>query len=162
SQGLLGDKLVELTLGSTSQPPVPDGGWIQGEPYADTTRLVGTATDALENARKVLARLDELTARVSASSAVDELEATARGLHRGVDAVEHGPGPAHELIYGGDLAADARRAVQTFGRAGDHLQATAERLDKLVAAVDPEKIRGATNDLASVAADVRGGKGTLG
>src|SRR5215470_17867904 len=43
SQVLLGDKLVEVTLGAAQTKPIPDGGWLTGEPFADPNRLIGTA-----------------------------------------------------------------------------------------------------------------------
>jgi phospholipid/cholesterol/gamma-HCH transport system substrate-binding protein len=162
SQGLLGDKLVELTLGSPGAGQVEDGGWLVGQPAADPNRLILTATDAAEHARSILARLDELTRELTFGGTMDELDATVRTLHRVADTIENGPGSLHELVYSGQIAAEARGAVASYRRAGDALAQTAARAERLVAAVDPAKLTRATDDLVAVTGDVRAGRGTLG
>jgi phospholipid/cholesterol/gamma-HCH transport system substrate-binding protein len=153
SQGLLGDKLLEITLGSAATRPLADGGWLTGEPLFDTNRLLGTATDAMERARAVLEHLDELSGRVANSETIGDIEDSARALKRIVAGVER-DSPR--------LTADARAAVAAYARAAARLEAVADHVDRVVAAVDPAKLRRATDDLASVAADVRAGRGTLG
>ena len=162
TQGLLGDKLIELTMGSPKAGELEDGSWIIGQPAADPNRLIVTATDAMEHAKSILARLDQMSRDLTIGGTMDELDATVRSLHRIVATIEDGPGSAHELVYAGTLAADARAAVQSYKRAGDTLNGAADRLDKLIASVDTSKINHVTDTVAAIADDVRAGRGTLG
>lgn len=169
SQGLLGDKLIELTLGSPSAPQVEDGGWVVGEPPSDPARLIATATAAAEHARSILAKFDASSEEVDLRGLVTELTATVGSVRRIAERVEGGPGTAHELIYGAELAQSATRTVRAMERAageGEKLISSARRstdhLAEVTAAVDPAKVKQATDDLAGIAADVRAGRGTLG
>jgi phospholipid/cholesterol/gamma-HCH transport system substrate-binding protein len=169
SQGLLGDKLIELTLGPMALPPVPDGGWIVGEPPGDPNRLIASATAAAEHARNILAKLDDATGKVDAQSMLNELEETMSTVRRVATRIETGPGTAHELIYDNQLAAGARQTLGALGRAADEgeklvagIRQSSDQIAAVTAAVDPAKVKQVTDDLAAVVADVRAGRGTLG
>jgi len=169
SQGLLGDKLIELTLGAPATPAIEDEGWIIGEPPADAAQLINAATGAAEHARAILARLDEATKNLNTAKTAEELDKTLSAVRRIAERVETGPGTAHELIYDEGLAADSRRALTAFERAagqGEKLMASARRsaenLEQATGAIDPAKIKQTTDDIAAITAQVRSGKGTLG
>jgi phospholipid/cholesterol/gamma-HCH transport system substrate-binding protein len=161
TQGLLGDKLVEISLGSPAEPELAEGGWLAGEAATDPQRILGAAAEATEHARNVLGRLDEVSQRLLNEGTIDELSETARSLRRIARTVEEGPGSAHELIYGRGLAADARAAVRSYARGGAAVESAAGRASALVDSVAPQ-VEHAATDMASVAADVRAGRGTLG
>jgi len=162
SQGLLGDKLVDLTVGTPKAGPIEDGGWLIGQMPPDPNQLIATAAEAAEHARNILARFDQMSRDLSLGGTVDELDEAVRGLHRIVQTVEDGPGSAHEMIYGGTLTAEAHAAIKSYRRAGETLTRAADRVDRLASSVDPEKIRRASEDLVAVAGDIRAGRGTLG
>jgi phospholipid/cholesterol/gamma-HCH transport system substrate-binding protein len=169
SQGLLGDKLIELTLGSRAAPPVPDGGWIVGEVPGDPNQLIATATAAAEHARNILQKLDKASDGADSRAMLDELGKTLAAVRRVAERVEQGPGTAHELVYGDALAADVRRSVRALGRAaveGERMlgsaRRTADRVAELSAAVEPEQVKQVAGDLATIVGEVRAGRGTLG
>jgi phospholipid/cholesterol/gamma-HCH transport system substrate-binding protein len=169
SQGLLGDKLLDVTLGSAAAPEVPEGGWLVGESPADPSRLILAATGAAEHARSILARLDQATSELDAGGALAEIEAAVAAVRRIAERVETGPGLAHALVYDERLAAEAGRALAAFERAGSEgaramagARRAVERVERVAAAVDPASVEQATRDLAAIAANVRAGRGTLG
>jgi phospholipid/cholesterol/gamma-HCH transport system substrate-binding protein len=169
SQGLLGDKLIELSMGSSAARPVADGGWLQGEPPADTSRLIAAAGAAAEHARDILARIDETTRGMDPKKSLEELDRTMASVRAIVERVETGPGIAHTLIFDEGLAASAGRTVRGLERASRDGQAvvasarrTADRLAEASAAIDPTRVRQVTEDVAGIVADVRAGRGTLG
>jgi phospholipid/cholesterol/gamma-HCH transport system substrate-binding protein len=169
SQGLLGDKLIEITLGSAAAPAVEDGGWLVGEVPGDPNRLIATATAAAEHARNILARFDEASKGVDGQAFLDELGKTVATVRRVAERVESGPGTVHELIYGETLAGNTARALAALERAAAEGQAlmvsarkTTDRLEQIAGAVDPARVTQMTSDLASMAADMRAGRGTLG
>jgi phospholipid/cholesterol/gamma-HCH transport system substrate-binding protein len=169
SQGLLGDKLIELTLGSQAAPVVEDGGWIVGEVPGDPNRLIATATAAAEHARNILARLDEASDGVDTQALLGELGKTLATVRRVAERIETGPGTVHELIYDEALAVAATRGVRAIERAageGEKLMASArqstDRLAAITGAVDPARVKQAAEDLAAMVADMRAGRGTLG
>lgn len=169
SQGLLGDKLIELTLGSQAAPVVEDGGWIVGEVPGDPNRLIATATAAAEHARNILAKLDAASDGVDTQALLGELGKTLATVRRVAERIETGPGTAHALIYDEGLAVAATRGVRAIERAageGEKLMASArqssDRLAEITGAVEPARVKQLTDDLAAMAADMRAGRGTLG
>jgi phospholipid/cholesterol/gamma-HCH transport system substrate-binding protein len=169
SQGLLGDKLIELTLGSPAVPQVEDDGWLVGEPAGDPSRLIASATAATEHARNILMRFDEATRDLDARQTLEEVERTLRAVRHVAERIETGPGTAHELIFNEELAGSAKRAVRSVDRAavqGEKLIASArrsaDRLAEVTAAVDPSKVKKVTDDVAHIVGEVRAGRGTLG
>jgi phospholipid/cholesterol/gamma-HCH transport system substrate-binding protein len=151
SLGLLGDKLLEVSLGSPASPPIRDGSMLAGERPQDLD----------ETLREVRGVVAEARGMVAAGRRV-------------VEQVERGPGSLHALLYEDDLhdAAlgvvkradrlvgavrpdEVQRVVGNVARASDAVVATAESVDR-------EALRRASQDIAAITADVRKGKGTLG
>lgn len=162
TQGLLGDKLIDLTMGTPKAAAVEDQGWIVGQTPPDPNQLITAASNAAEHANNILARLDQISRDLSLGGTIDELDAAVRGMHRVVATIEEGPGTFHDLVYTRSLTSDARATLSGFRQAGDTLRRAATRMDALVSSVDADKVRRATDDIVTVAGDIRAGRGTLG
>lgn len=189
TQGLLGDKLLSLNIGSPTAEPVPPGGWIPGEPPADTSQLIAEATATAKHAHNIMARLDEYSAGLEEQGALEDASAALAGVRRIVERVEHGPGTAHSVIFDDALSRTALATLRSGEAAARNLAAAgarasrilgvirldtptedllvdsalaAKRLAALAGSVDPAALRRASEDLAAVVAEVRAGRGTLG
>jgi phospholipid/cholesterol/gamma-HCH transport system substrate-binding protein len=157
TQGLLGDKYVELEPGTQMAPPVTPGATVAGYTPADITEVVGSAQDAT-------ARLNDL---------ITELGALARDLRSGT-------GTAGQLVTDPALYDGARKAADALaGTAGDITEAArtyrelGERLSALTRddgtlkrlAEDPrpfERLSTSLEHLDRVLARIEAGEGTLG
>lgn len=122
TQGLLGDKLVEITMGTADAPPLgPGDQMIVREPF-EMSRVFEEGAGALANVNRLttalaatVERLDrggavdglsKLTAtlggaleRLDRSGAIDDLGAVARSARRITEQVEKGHGWLHALVY---------------------------------------------------------------
>jgi phospholipid/cholesterol/gamma-HCH transport system substrate-binding protein len=139
SQGLLGDKLLDLTLGDPAAPPAGDGAWLTGLPPQTLEGTLGRADDAIGEATRALA-----------------------AARRVVERVEQGPGTLHALLYEDDLHRDAARAVahaDRLVRAVDpkEVHRVVGNLERASA-----KVAEAADSTAVVAETVKKGRGTLG
>jgi phospholipid/cholesterol/gamma-HCH transport system substrate-binding protein len=63
--GLLGDKSLDLTSGSLSQPPIPPDGLVTAVEPLDITQLLARAAPSLEDLQKVISNLVSLTDALS-------------------------------------------------------------------------------------------------
>ena len=63
--GLLGDKSLDLTAGSLSQPPIPPDGLVTAVEPLDITQLLARAAPSLEDLQKVISNLVSLTDALS-------------------------------------------------------------------------------------------------
>jgi len=118
SQGLLGDKYVELSPGSAETPPVSPGATIAGTAPTDIAQVVDQAQDAAD---RLTTLLNELTA----------LAKTAR----------EGEGTAGRLLSDPTLYEEARGAAKAVSGTADEVNHTAEayrdlgkRLNDMIAA----------------------------
>jgi phospholipid/cholesterol/gamma-HCH transport system substrate-binding protein len=157
SQGLLGDKYIELAAGTAMAPPVSPGATITGDTPTDFSEVVGSAQDATAKLTEVL----------------DELASLTRELRTG-------KGTAGQLIRDPGLYDDARKATEAFAgtatdvtetartyrELGDRLNQVLEQdgtLHKLASDGQPfDRLNEALARLDRVLSRVESGEGTLG
>jgi phospholipid/cholesterol/gamma-HCH transport system substrate-binding protein len=65
SEGLVGNKYVEISFGSVDAPEVPAGGTINSQPPLDISDLMGKASQILDSTKGTLDNLQVATANVS-------------------------------------------------------------------------------------------------
>lgn len=122
TQGLLGDKLVEVTIGSASSPSLRPGEHLTaiepfemgrvisdaGEVMGSVKRLAATLNGAaerieqngtLDEISKLAGALNAALEKVDRSGAIDDLGATAKSARRITEQVEKGHGLLHALLY---------------------------------------------------------------
>jgi phospholipid/cholesterol/gamma-HCH transport system substrate-binding protein len=99
TQGLLGDKIVEITVGDTTAPPLaPDGLLVSRDP-ADFSRIISSGAETAKNVAELAISLRETADKVNQSKIIENAAATVGKLGNVVDQVEHGRGWAHTLLY---------------------------------------------------------------
>jgi phospholipid/cholesterol/gamma-HCH transport system substrate-binding protein len=127
--GLLGDKIIEVSLGGAEAPPLPEGAQIQTEEPLDTARLTRQGTELLRNLVDVTGELRTTVAQISGSGVGADLAATARAVRTLAQELERGQGLLHVLVHDRELARRASEAVEAVRQAGE----TVRRLDGLLA-----------------------------
>lgn len=90
TQGLLGDKLVELSVGTVESPATRDGDVIATRDPADFGRIISQGSETVKQAAKLM---EEASATFASARKVTEQVA------RIADEVEKGKGWAHALVY---------------------------------------------------------------
>jgi len=182
--GLLGDKYVELTSGSTDAEPIPPGGVIPAAPPTNVDRLIGSGEDVMDNVvqisadlRDVLRRMEkgqgllgELTTDSETGERVtDAIVDTMETVQRVTRRIETGEGPLPRLIHDAELA---DRMVDSVDRL-DRILVEIEEGDGLVPALLNDRamredfqatlgrVRSVADDLEGVATDLRSGEGLL-
>src|SRR5881296_2042477 len=72
SEGLVGDKFVEISFGSTDAPKVNDGDTIQSEPPLQFSELMQKTSQLLDSAKGAISNVDETTSNLkSITSKID-------------------------------------------------------------------------------------------
>jgi phospholipid/cholesterol/gamma-HCH transport system substrate-binding protein len=178
SSGLLGDKYIDITLGSESEPVLQDGMFIRSQEPADYSVLLRKGEEILENTTQITASLAALTSAYRDSQTPVAVADLLTALSNVAKEIETGPGLIHALIYDkgnerifADIAATtaALREAMTGIREGkgflpsllsDPNPAVVVQLTKTLAAVqklvqDIEKGQGALHALVY---DKQGGK----
>ncbi len=144
--GLLGDKIVEVSLGSPGAAVLPEGAEVRTEEPLDTNRLMKQGTELLRNLVEISSDLKTTIAKATESTAGPDLVETVRALRALTTEIEKGQGLLHRLVYDPRLG----NAVTEAAAALAQVTATVKRLDTLLG--DPktaglvEEARGAVRE----------------
>jgi phospholipid/cholesterol/gamma-HCH transport system substrate-binding protein len=145
--GLLGDKIVEVSLGSPGAAVLPDGAEIRAEDPLDTNRLTQQATDLLRNLEGVSGDVRSAIQKISGSTAGTDLAETLRATRALATEIERGQGLLHRLVYDPKLG----KAVGDAADAIRQVSETVRRLDALLA----DGKTGAMADASATLAETR-------
>ncbi len=99
TQGLLGDKIVEITVGSAGQPAVKPGAVLAAREPADLGRMLSQGSEVVATIGTLSENLNRAAQVLNESRVVADLAATAASARRISEQVEHGRGLAHALVY---------------------------------------------------------------
>jgi phospholipid/cholesterol/gamma-HCH transport system substrate-binding protein len=99
TQGLLGDRIVEITVGDASAPPVGPGEVLASRDPADFGRVISAGAETAKNVAALADALRETADQINKSKMIEDAASTVNKLGRVVDQVEHGRGWAHALLY---------------------------------------------------------------
>ena len=106
TQGLLGDKIVEITVGTAAAPPAGAGETIAARDPFNIEDLVNESSQIVKSISALAEGLRRTAATLNQSKLLEDASATVAGarrlteqIGRVVDRVEKGPGLAHALLY---------------------------------------------------------------
>jgi phospholipid/cholesterol/gamma-HCH transport system substrate-binding protein len=99
TQGLLGDKIVEITVGDATAPPLAPGEMLVSRDPADFSRIIASGAETAKNVAELAISLRETADKVNQSKIIENAAATVGKLGNVVDQVDRGRGWAHALLY---------------------------------------------------------------
>lgn len=117
--GFLGDKFIEIRVGSSREPRLPDGAILRVEEPTDFGALIGQGQRVLGHAEGVATSLDTMLSTLEKAKATEAIAEAARTLERIAASLERGKGALPWLIQ--DPA--SRQFVQDLGRTAETLAA---------------------------------------
>jgi phospholipid/cholesterol/gamma-HCH transport system substrate-binding protein len=99
TQGLLGDKIVEITLGSPGAPPHRPGVTLASQDPQEMSRMFAEGAGTLKSINELVGTLRAAVDRLDKGGALDDLGVAAKSARRITDQVETGKGWLHVLVY---------------------------------------------------------------
>ena len=174
SEGVLGDRFVNVSRGSPGAAILKDGEELAGKPSADMKEIMSNTNDVLSNLRDLSGKLSNITAQVeqgqgslgrllSDPSFYNRLRRTAGSAERIVARIEQGEGSMGKLLVD-----------EAFYQ---KLTSSMDRLDRVLGAIDEgegtlaqlindpsiyENLKQFTGQLNTMMAKVNQGEGTVG
>ena len=129
TQGLLGDKLVEITVGTAGAPPVQPGETIAARDPVDLTQMISSGGETVRAVATLAESLRQTAAAFNQAQILQDVAATTHSARRATDQlaritteVEKGRGWAHALVYEEPVA---------LGRLNQILATTQAMLDRV-------------------------------
>jgi phospholipid/cholesterol/gamma-HCH transport system substrate-binding protein len=166
--GLLGDKIIDVSLGSADAAVLRDGAEIRTEEPFDAARLTQQGSELLRNLIGLSTELRTTLSQITASPAGADIADTVRALRSLATEIERGQGVLHRLVYDRKLGTALSDAGETLRQVGE----TVRRIDRVLA--DPRtaslageaertlaEARGAAERVNRILREVEEGKGTL-
>jgi phospholipid/cholesterol/gamma-HCH transport system substrate-binding protein len=106
TQGLLGDKIVEITVGTLKAPPLRAGQVLAALDPTDVGQVITQGADTVKSVTALTQSLTETARQLNESKLIDAAAALVGSARRVTDQVarladrvERGPGLAHALLY---------------------------------------------------------------
>jgi phospholipid/cholesterol/gamma-HCH transport system substrate-binding protein len=191
SQGLLGDKLIDVTPGSRGSPPIAAGGLVPSSPPADLDHLVAQTSQVMNKLDRVVGDVAMIGDELASPRSRADIRGSLSAMHELLEATAHGSGLAHALFYDrrtataiGGVATGVDRLVTRVNAAVAALQPILDATDKdgrqllnnlsraalgigqVASQLESSRVvpnlERASDDLAQVSGQLRSGKGTLG
>jgi len=123
--GLVGDKILEITVGSATARVLESGEEVRSVDPRDYTHFVDKGALLLDQVTKTAESLSRVLVGFEGGDSQEDLGATLRSVRRTLAAVEKGPGLLHTLIYG----KEGTTLVADLGQAASSLRTVASRLE---------------------------------
>lgn len=150
--GLVGDKVLDVTVGSLDRPALQPGARLASVDPLDYTGLVQKGDRILDNVTRITASLDEFLAG-GESAGKRNLNEALRSLRTTLVEVEKGGGLLHDIIYGkegADLLARVDRTVQSLERTARAIETERGLLHALIYTPQEDTLGRLTRALAGL------------
>ena len=128
AKGLLGDKMLELSVGSPQKPPLPPGGIIKNEDPQDFTQMLDSLNRVSAKVEKVVSNLAVTTEGLAHEGFQQDVHETMSSLNHILKTVDEGDGYAKRLL------SDPEEA-QRLSRVVANLEQTTAQLNQAVRGV---------------------------
>lgn len=129
SQGVLGDKAVDITIGSLEKAPLEPGSEIPSSSGGDLSSLMRSASQVMEDTVAVSRTVRKAVEVYADPQMAEDVAASVRSLKMLLQEVEKGDGALHALIYDKQTGQEVRQLVANASR-------TALRMEKAVGHVE--------------------------
>lgn len=133
SRGLLGDKLVQIHMGSPDQPPLQPGGEIRTKPAADMAAMMVKANEVLDNVVEVSKAAKKIADSFAGSPIEDDATNLVQNLGKLAEDIRTGDGLIHSLIYGDQYETRLMRTLDDVSASAASVRVAVERVDGMLA-----------------------------
>ncbi|HEY8943183.1 MAG TPA: hypothetical protein VIM73_02925, partial [Polyangiaceae bacterium] len=134
-KGLLGDKMIVITVGSPSKPPLPPGATIQSESSDDISELMTKLGQLSGQVEKVVSNLERTSESFADAKFHDDLKSSVNSLSRILGSVERGDGYVGKLVTDPNEARRVSATLQNLERVTANLQHTTDSVNRILARV---------------------------
>jgi phospholipid/cholesterol/gamma-HCH transport system substrate-binding protein len=179
SKGLLGDKLINITLGSADQPELQEGATLKTRKSPSMEDLANQAEKTLAAATDVIRSTDTLIGELATDQAKEDVGRILHSVAAILEQVETGEGLAHDLIADPKLVREVEQLLGETRSTVVRLREAVDRIDRTVAAIQHgdgmahevvygqtgkatiEELHQAASEVASIVREVREGEGLI-
>lgn len=134
-KGLLGDKMIVITVGSPSKPALPPGSEIRSQSGQDITAMLSKLGEISVKVENVVGNLERTTGSFADAKFHEDLKASVSSLSRILGAVERGEGYVGKLMTDPAEAKRVSQTLQNIERVTAELRQTTESVNQVITRV---------------------------
>lgn len=133
--GVLGDKALNISLGSASQPQLEPGAVLPVQSGGDLSSLMKGASRVMENSIAISQTLRTAVEAYSDPQMAQDVKRSLTSLRALLEEVEKGEGMLHSLIYDKKAGRQVQTLMENTARAAARMEAAAAEVDTLLGQV---------------------------
>jgi ABC-type transporter Mla subunit MlaD len=99
TDGLFGDKFIDISMGSLSKPPVVDGGMLPSDEGVDVAAVLSSTGEIIDNVNASTESIRALLDGFRKAGGEQTIVAAMQSIQDIADEIEHGDGLVHQLIF---------------------------------------------------------------
>lgn len=179
SKGLLGDKLINISMGTAAAPPISDGATLASRAAPSFEQLSGKLDQAVTAITKVAQTADATLQQLGSDDARRDLARILSSTAALLETAERGSGVAHRIFYDPRYGEDVEGIMSAARHSLTEIGAAAQRAEHVLAGVDQGEgfahelihgksgratmvaLRDAATEIASISGAVAQGDGLL-
>ena len=135
SMGVLGDKAVDISLGSADQPPIEPGGVVKSATGGDLSKLMSSASRVMENSVEISESLKDAVKTYANPDLSKDLARSVASLRNIIEEVEKGNGALHALIYDPRMGQEVSTLLSNASGAAKRLDGALGHVEALLGEV---------------------------
>lgn len=160
SQGLLGDKIIEIAPGVSTKPPPTAGSTIRTLEPTDLNKLLADARLVMVKAQRVADGAARIMDEVNEPSLATDLRSSVASVRKLLEATQKGSGLAHALFYDPSTSAQMNKILAEAANLTTEVNAAVKSINAVLNSTDGDgrqlinNVSRATKNVAAVAADL--------
>ncbi|HWA70962.1 MAG TPA: MlaD family protein [Polyangiaceae bacterium] len=134
-KGLLGDKMIVLTVGSVNQPQLTPGSEVPSKVGDDMAAMLGKLGAVSAKAEKVMVNLERTTESLADAKLHEDLKASVNSLSHILGAIDRREGYVGKLFSDPAEAERVSRTMANLERVSNELELTTRNVNQVIARV---------------------------
>jgi phospholipid/cholesterol/gamma-HCH transport system substrate-binding protein len=135
-KGLLGDKMIVITVGDPAQATLPEGSEIPSQTAEDLSKLMTRFSNISNQVEKVVTNLEHATNSLSDEKFQGDIRNSTASLARILDTVDKGDGYVGRLLHDPAEAARLSQVVSNLQQTSAELTRTTQGVNQILARVN--------------------------
>jgi phospholipid/cholesterol/gamma-HCH transport system substrate-binding protein len=134
-KGLLGDKMIVITVGNQKLPQIPEGGEVPSKTADDISQLMGKLGSITVQVEKVVSNLEKTTDSLADEKLHGSLRSSAESMSGILKSVDSGEGYVGKLIKSPEESQRLSQVMQNLERATAQLSQTTASINAILGRV---------------------------
>ena len=129
SRGVLGDKAIDISLGSPESPVIPNGAEIETGASGDLSSLLKASGEIIDNSVAITRDLRLAVAAYTDPELRKDVAQLIRSAREVLGEVQHGSGPMHALVYDKKTAEDLKSFLASASVSASRIENAAAEVE---------------------------------